>query len=67
MEGLKLRDYFASKALIGLLGNLAIADPKLAIMQREYWLKTYGDVTEVEAIAKESYLMADAMLKERDN
>lgn len=68
MDKLKLLDYFAAKAMIGLLGNLAIADKELAIKQREYWVEMYGgDIKEVDAIAKESYLIAKAMLKEREN
>jgi hypothetical protein len=57
----------AMLAMQSLIHNMAIADPKLAIMQREYYVRQYGeDVTEFEAIAKESYVMANEMLKERN-
>ncbi len=58
-------DMFAAAALQGLLGNLAIANEKLAIMQREYWIKNYGDITENEAIAKDVVGVVDAMMVER--
>jgi hypothetical protein len=58
----------AMLAMQSLIHNMAIADPKLAIMQREYYVRQYGeDVTEFEAIAKESYAMANEMVKERNN
>jgi hypothetical protein len=59
-----LMDEIAMRAMQSLIHNMAIADPKLAIMQREYYVRQYGeDVTEFEAIAKESYAMAAEMLK----
>jgi hypothetical protein len=62
-----LLDKIAMRAMQSLIHNMAIADPKLAIMQREYYVRQYGeDVTEFEAIAKESYVMANEMLKERN-
>lgn len=65
-EGMTLRDWFAGQAMVGILGNLAIADKRLAIMQREYFLEQYGNVKECDAVAMESYKMADAMLKARE-
>ena len=65
MEYKSLRDEIAISAMNALLGNLAIADKELAIKQRQYWVEQYGDITEAEAVAKEAYLMADAMMKAR--
>jgi hypothetical protein len=62
---LSLRDKFAMAAMNSILLNTAIADKKLAFLQRKYWFEQYGNITEFEAVAKESYLMADAMIKER--
>lgn len=64
--GMTLRDWCAGQAMVGILGNLAIADKRLAIMQREYFLEQYGNVKECDAVAMESYKMADAMLKARE-
>ena len=60
-----LRDNFAGLAMQGLLGNLSIQDKILAIKQRQYWSEEYPDKTESECIAIESFLIADAMLKQR--
>jgi hypothetical protein len=46
-KGMKLRDYFAAKALQGML-----AEPSLKATPQEF--------------AQRSYMVADAMLKERD-
>jgi len=46
-KGMKLRDYFAAKALQGML-----AEPSLKATPEEF--------------AQRSYMVADAMLKERD-
>jgi len=51
--GMTLRDYFAAKAMQGL-----IASPRTP-------LGTVNDVTD-QLIAKLSYIMADAMLKARE-
>lgn len=61
-----LRDDFAGKAMVGILGNLAIADKFLAVKQREYWIEQYGNIPESDCVARESYVMADAMLKARE-
>lgn len=58
------RNYLAAKAMQALIGNLAIQDKFLAIKQREYWLETYGNVSEIEAICKDAYLVADFMIAE---
>ena len=52
MQGMTLRDYFAAKAMQGL-----IASPRTP-------LGTVNDVTD-QLIAKLSYIMADAMLRAR--
>jgi hypothetical protein len=50
-DGMDLRDYFANSAMIGLLSTNA----------------TYGGKTDNrEALAKDAYLTADAMLKQRE-
>jgi len=46
-KGMKLRDYFAAKALQGML-----AEPSLKATPEEF--------------AQRSYMVADAMMKERD-
>jgi hypothetical protein len=46
-KGMKLRDYFAAKALQGML-----AEPSLKATPQEF--------------AQRSYIVADAMMKERD-
>jgi hypothetical protein len=46
-KGMKLRDYFAAKALQGML-----AEPSLKATPQEF--------------AQRSYMVADAMMKERD-
>ena len=46
-KGMKLRDYFAAKALQGML-----AEPSLKATPQEF--------------AERAYMVADAMLKERD-
>lgn len=51
-EGMTLRDYFAAKAMQGALSNPDLSDN----MTRQA----------IDLIARESYAMADAMLKERD-
>lgn len=50
-EGMSLRDYFAAKAMNGILANNAMID-------------TATDQT-LEWVAKNAYQMADAMLKAR--
>lgn len=50
-EGLSLRDYFAAKAMQGIFGS-GLAQPE---RQQHF-----------DNIAVDAYLMADAMLKERE-
>lgn len=53
-EGMTLRDYFANSAMLGILNNgVTINDEKKII-------EAY------EAVAFNSYLLADAMLKQRE-
>ena len=49
--GMTLRDYFAAKAMV-------------AFIDKEEWQSTVGDVS--ENVAYNSYAMADAMLKARE-
>jgi hypothetical protein len=49
-SGMTLRDYFAAKAMV-------------AFIDKDEWQSTVGDVS--ENVAFNSYAMADAMLKER--
>jgi hypothetical protein len=56
-EGMTLRDYFAAKAMQGL-----IASPRMPLPAAKGGL----DVTDV-MVADLSYKMADAMLKQRDS
>lgn len=50
-NGMSLRDYFAGQALTGVLTNLASMTPYMR--------------SNVEQFAKDCYIMADAMLKQR--
>lgn len=50
-EGMTLRDYFAAKAMQGFVTSLGIV---------------HGTVPTDEDIARYSYALADAMLKERE-
>lgn len=59
-----LLDEFAVRAMQSLIHNMAIADKQLAIMQREYYLRKYGDgITKNEAVAREAYELATIMVK----
>jgi hypothetical protein len=49
--GMTLRDYFAAKAMV-------------AFIDKDEWQSTVGDVS--ENVAYNSYAMADAMLKARE-
>ena len=61
-----LKDYFAAKAMQGLLANLAVESKEMASLQRKYWINKYGgDAKEGECIAKEAYLVAEYMMKEK--
>ena len=62
-----LLDEFAALAMQSLLHNMAIADKELAIMQREYYVRQYGEeITENQAIAREAYAIALEMIKEKE-
>ncbi|MEY0600092.1 hypothetical protein AB7340_20550 [Providencia alcalifaciens] len=52
-EGMNLRDYFATKAMQGILANPAMIDTSTG--------------QTLEWVAKNAYQMADAMLKARSN
>ena len=59
-----LLDEFAARAMQSLIHNMAIADKQLAIMQREYYVRKYGEeITENEAVAREAYELAAVMVK----
>ena len=58
-EGMDLRDYFAAKAMQGLLSN---AD----IVKTHQEIATITDVTPSDILCKESYFIADAMMKARE-
>ena len=57
-SGMDLRDYFAAKAMQGLLSN---AD----IVKTHQEIATITDVTPSDILCKESYFIADAMMKAR--
>lgn len=59
--GMDLRDYFASKALQGYLSKMA-ANP----LEKGSICKDMQAASNTEAIAKASYLFADAMMKARE-
>lgn len=53
-EGMSLRDYFATKALVGLLG-------------RDWSRTKHNDDTQlIRQWAESAYIVADVMLKERE-
>lgn len=58
-RGITVRDYFAAKVLQGLCSNSTIKIGEDEI--------NFGDEHHLQALASTSYLLADAMLKERDN
>jgi hypothetical protein len=57
-DGMALRDYFAAKALQGVLANAGPYDPK--------WVKDIVDYKHAQSIATICYYYADEMLKARD-
>ncbi len=60
-NGMSLRDYFAAKALAGVMAN---ANPDVANMN--HYRATEAKRTPLQQIAVECYAMADAMLAERE-
>ena len=52
-EGMTLRDYFAAKAMQGMLSNPGMWD----LLNERH----------AQLVAKDAYIMADAMLKVRNN
>ena len=62
-EGMTLRDYFAGQALISYSSKSNRESMKNLAMEKD--IPFTADMID-ETIAKACYLMADAMLKERD-
>ena len=62
-----LLDCFAGEAMNAEVAswNTAIDDTQRT-KRTEYWIRTYGDVTIAEGIAKNAYDVAEAMMKERE-
>lgn len=58
-KGMTLRDYFAAKAMATMLPTYRISD----VFADETWEE--GEPTMPELIAKDAYIIADAMLKAR--
>ena len=58
-DGMDLRDYFAAQAMQGLLSN---AD----IVKTHQNIATFTDVSPSDILCKESYFIADAMMKARE-
>ena len=58
-DGMDLRDYFAAQAMQGLLSN---AD----IVKTHQEIATFTDVSPSDILCKESYFIADAMMKARE-
>lgn len=54
--GMMLRDYFAAKAMVGLLRDKE---------KQKYWTTEYGSEESVKLTAQRAYEYADAMLKAR--
>ena len=57
--GMDLRDYFAAKAMQGLLSNADIVKTHMEIA-------TITDVTPSDILCKDSYKLADAMMQARE-
>jgi hypothetical protein len=57
-HGMTLRDYFAAKALQGMLANAGPYDPK--------WAKDSPDYKHAQSLATLCYFFADEMLEARD-
>ena len=54
--GMTLRDYFAAKAMVGVMTD---------IKEQWYWAKEYGIEDMIAFTAQRAYEQADAMLKAR--
>lgn len=62
-EGMSLRDYFAAKAMAGIVGSI---DNEEGYVRLAELAQGAGLDTVSQWIARESYKQADAMLKARD-
>ena len=54
--GMTLRDYFAAKAMVGVMTD---------IKEQSYWAEEYGIEDMIAFTAQRAYEQADAMLKAR--
>ena len=62
-DGMDLRDYFAAKAMQGILSNSMIEKREIeAILNKEIDVNQYNKI-----IAGQSYYYADAMMERRKN
>lgn len=64
MEGMSLRDYFAAKAMRGLIAEGTRPSHRCTASDCD-GNTHFLDETEADIIARESYFMADAMIAER--
>jgi hypothetical protein len=61
--GLTKREYFAAMAMQGIISGLP-NDKIMLMKQLEYYIKQYGNEPMANSIAKESIIMADALINE---
>lgn len=65
-EGMTLRDYFAARAMHGIVSGVSSLDKEGEERVRKDWLKSYPGRTWGQAASEQAYHIADAMLKARD-
>lgn len=67
-EALTLRDHFAAKAMLGIIGNsaIAIASAKVKENMTPEEVQQWDKVIMPKVTAMASYVIADAMLTERN-
>ena len=64
--GMTLRDYFAAKAMQGIVAGVSGLDKEGEERVRKDWLKSYPGRTWGQAASEQSYHIADAMIKARE-
>lgn len=63
----ELLDQLAGQCMQGIVTSMTGASPAAIDNQRTLWAERWGDTPIIECIAKDSYMMAEAMVKERLN
>ena len=65
--GITLKDQLAGQCMQGIVASLTGAYPDAIANQMDLWVKRWGETPVMDCIAKDSYMLANAMLKERMN